>query len=55
MDFDFTSREEAFRAEVRAFLDENLPPPEERGPPSKVPLRVPVYENSTRSPFLAWS
>ncbi len=25
MDFHFTPEEEAFRAEVRAFLDENLP------------------------------
>ena len=32
MDFDFSPEEEAFRAEVRAFLDENLPAPEERGP-----------------------
>ena len=26
MDFNFTPDEEAFRAEVRRFLDENLPP-----------------------------
>jgi len=32
MDFDFTPEEEAFRAEVRAFLAEHLPPPEQRGP-----------------------
>ena len=32
MDFEFTAEEEAFRAEVRAFLDRNLPPPKERGP-----------------------
>ena len=32
MDFEFTPEQETFRAEVRAFLDENLPPPGERGP-----------------------
>ena len=32
MDFDFGPEEEAFRDEVRAFLTEHLPPPEERGP-----------------------
>ena len=32
MDFQLTPEEEAFRAEVRAFLDENLPPAGERGP-----------------------
>ncbi len=32
MDFDFTPEEEAFRAEVRSFLAENLPPEDERGP-----------------------
>jgi len=32
MDFQLTEKEEAFRNEVRAFLDENLPAPEERGP-----------------------
>ncbi len=32
MDFQLTPEEEAFREEVRAFLDENLPPEEERGP-----------------------
>jgi alkylation response protein AidB-like acyl-CoA dehydrogenase len=32
MDFHHTPEEEAFRAEVRAFLDENLPPASERGP-----------------------
>ncbi|MFQ5698909.1 MAG: acyl-CoA dehydrogenase family protein [Myxococcota bacterium] len=31
MDFDFTEQEQAFRSRVRAFLDEHLPPPEERG------------------------
>ena len=31
MDFDFTPDEQAFRAEVRAFLADNLPPREERG------------------------
>jgi len=31
MDFDFTEEEQAFRAEVREFLAENLPPPAERG------------------------
>jgi alkylation response protein AidB-like acyl-CoA dehydrogenase len=30
MDFDLTPEEEAFRAQVRAFLDENLPPAEKR-------------------------
>ena len=30
MDFDFTPEEEAFRREVQAFLDENLPPESER-------------------------
>jgi len=32
MDFNFTPEEEAFRDEVRAFLDENLPPEDERSP-----------------------
>ncbi len=32
MDFDFTPDEEAFRDEVRGFLAENLPPPEQRAP-----------------------
>ena len=32
MDFDFSPEEEAFRDEVRAFLDENLPPASERSP-----------------------
>ena len=32
MDFDFSPEEESFRDEVRQFLAENLPPPEERGP-----------------------
>ena len=32
MDFDLTPEEEAFRAEVRAFLDAQLPPQGERGP-----------------------
>jgi len=32
MDFDFTPEEEAFRAEVREFLDAHLPPEDERGP-----------------------
>jgi len=32
MDFTLTPEEEAFRDEVRRFLDENLPPEEERGP-----------------------
>ncbi len=31
MDFDLTPEEEAFRDDVRRFLAENLPPPEERG------------------------
>ena len=31
MDFDFTPEEQAFRAEVREFLAENLPPRAERG------------------------
>jgi alkylation response protein AidB-like acyl-CoA dehydrogenase len=31
MDFQFSPEEQAFRAEVRAFLDENLPPVEKRG------------------------
>jgi len=30
MDFQLSPEEEAFRSEVRSFLDENLPPPEER-------------------------
>ena len=30
MDFRYTPEEEAFRDEVRAFLDENLPPASER-------------------------
>ena len=30
MDFNLTPEEEVFRDEVRAFLDENLPPEEER-------------------------
>lgn len=32
MDFELTPEELAFRDEVRRFLDENLPPPEQRGP-----------------------
>jgi alkylation response protein AidB-like acyl-CoA dehydrogenase len=32
MDFDLTPEEEAFRDEVRAFLDENLPPADQRPP-----------------------
>jgi alkylation response protein AidB-like acyl-CoA dehydrogenase len=32
MDFDFSEQEEAFRAEVRAFIAENLPPEDQRGP-----------------------
>ncbi|MGH0037281.1 MAG: acyl-CoA dehydrogenase family protein [Myxococcota bacterium] len=32
MDFELTPEEEAFRQEVREFLDENLPPESERGP-----------------------
>jgi alkylation response protein AidB-like acyl-CoA dehydrogenase len=32
VDFELTSEEEAFREEVRRFLDENLPPPEQRSP-----------------------
>ncbi len=32
MDFQLTPEEEAFREEVRAFLDENLPPEDQRGP-----------------------
>ncbi len=32
MDFDFTPEEEVFRDEVRAFLAENLPPPDKRAP-----------------------
>jgi alkylation response protein AidB-like acyl-CoA dehydrogenase len=32
MDFELSPAEEAFRAEVRQFLKENLPPPRERGP-----------------------
>ena len=32
MDFNLTAKEEAFRDEVRQFLSENLPPPEEREP-----------------------
>lgn len=35
MDFDFTEKEEAFRAEVKQFIKDNLPPPEERGPDFK--------------------
>ena len=31
MDFNFTSEEQAFRREVRRFLDENLPPEDQRG------------------------
>jgi len=31
MDFQFSPEEEAFRAEVVAFLDENLPPEDQRG------------------------
>ena len=34
MDFHFTPEEEAFRAEVRAFLDENLPPGTNTNDPS---------------------
>ena len=32
MDFQLTPDEETFRSEVRAFLDENLPPAGERSP-----------------------
>ncbi|MBW2230292.1 MAG: acyl-CoA dehydrogenase family protein [Deltaproteobacteria bacterium] len=32
MDFDLTKEEEAFRDDLRGFLDEHLPPPEERAP-----------------------
>ncbi len=32
MDFKLTPEEEAFRDEVRSFLDENLPPADQRGP-----------------------
>jgi alkylation response protein AidB-like acyl-CoA dehydrogenase len=32
MDFEFSAEEESFRAEVREFLDANLPPPDQRGP-----------------------
>jgi len=32
MNFDFTPEEEAFREQVRSFLDENLPPVDQRGP-----------------------
>jgi alkylation response protein AidB-like acyl-CoA dehydrogenase len=32
MDFQLSPEEEAFRDEVRSFLDDNLPPSEERGP-----------------------
>jgi alkylation response protein AidB-like acyl-CoA dehydrogenase len=32
MDFDVTPEEEAFRQEVRLFLDDHLPAPEDRGP-----------------------
>ncbi len=32
MDFNFTAEEEAFRQEVRQFLDENLPAEGQRGP-----------------------
>ena len=32
MDFEYTQEEEAFRQEVRDFLDENLVPRDERGP-----------------------
>ena len=32
MDIQYAVEDEAFRAEVRAFLDENLPPAGERGP-----------------------
>ena len=31
MDFNFTPEEETFRDEVRQFLDENLPPEDQRG------------------------
>jgi alkylation response protein AidB-like acyl-CoA dehydrogenase len=31
MDFNFTPEDQAFRAEVRAFLDEHLPPEDDRG------------------------
>ncbi|MCB1704073.1 MAG: acyl-CoA dehydrogenase family protein [Halioglobus sp.] len=30
MDFDFTEKEQAFRAEVKQFIADNLPPPEQR-------------------------
>ena len=32
MDFDLTPDEEAFRDDLRLFLDEHLPPPDERPP-----------------------
>ena len=32
MDFNFTPEDEAFRAEVRAFIDEHLPREDDRGP-----------------------
>ena len=31
MDFDFTDKEQAFRREVKQFIADNLPPPEQRG------------------------
>ena len=31
MDFEYTQAEETFRHEVRTFLDENLPPKDQRG------------------------
>ena len=31
MDFEYTEEEETFRKEVQGFLDENLPPRDQRG------------------------
>ena len=44
MDFHFTPEEEAFRDEVRAFLDENLPPEGERMPADVTDFQKKVRE-----------
>lgn len=44
MDFEFSAEEEAFRAEVREFLDANLPPADRRGPAFPVEWNKKVRE-----------